>query len=332
MIALLALAAVAPAPQPAAPQPEALKTFRDWIVGCDNARACKAVALVPEAEDGEHYLMLVLERGAEASAKATLSGTQPDGPPRRATLSIDGKPIAQIGGTVVFVDTTLAAALAAGSSAEVATTPGGKVGTASLGGLAAAMRYIDDRQKRVGTVTALVAKGAATAVPRMPALPAVSVPRTPSTPPRMLTVKAATALIGRDGAVCDYAAFKVEPEAYRLDARTSLSLVNQPCGNGAYNFYFAAFLIDESGKARPATYDTDKPHPKDGENLGLVNAGFDPKTRRLSSMFKGRGIGDCGTGQTYVWDGIRFRLVRQEQMGECRGSVDTITTWQALAR
>ena len=58
---LLALAAAATAPQPGE-----LKTFRDWIVGCDNGRACQAVALVPESEDGENYLMLVVERGPEA--------------------------------------------------------------------------------------------------------------------------------------------------------------------------------------------------------------------------------------------------------------------------
>ena len=38
---LLALAA-----QAVQPQPGELKTFGDWTVGCDNARACRAVALV----------------------------------------------------------------------------------------------------------------------------------------------------------------------------------------------------------------------------------------------------------------------------------------------
>lgn len=39
---LLALAAVA-----ALPHPGDLKTFGDWIVGCDNGRACEARALIP---------------------------------------------------------------------------------------------------------------------------------------------------------------------------------------------------------------------------------------------------------------------------------------------
>ncbi len=327
MSIVLALAAAA-----ASPQPGELKTFRDWIVGCDNGRTCQAVALVPESEDGDQYLMLVLRRGPEAQAKAELRWTAPDGPPRRATLTIDGKAAAQSTGTVIFIDPALAAALAAGATAEVTTTPGGKVGDASLGGLAAAMRYIDDKQKRVGTMTALVAKGVGKTVVLPPALPVVKLAPADARPPRMLSVARVTQLIGPDVAKCDYTSAKVEPEAFRLDAQTSLVTVVHPCGNGAYNYYSSAFLIDEAGKVRPATFDTDKPNPKDGENLGLVNAGYDPKTRRLSSFMKGRGLGDCGSGQDYVWDGTRFRLVEQTDMGECRGSMDYIRTWRAVVR
>jgi hypothetical protein len=44
---------------------------------------------------------------------------------------------------------------------------------------------------------------------------------------------------------------------------------------------------------------------------------------------KGRGIGDCGGSQHYVWDGTEFRLVAVEEMGECRGVVDFISVWRA---
>lgn len=108
--------------------------------------------------------------------------------------------------------------------------------------------------------------------------------------------------------------------------------VVHPCGNGAYNYYTSAFLIDEAGRVRPATFDTDRPNPKDGENLGLVNAGYDPKARRLGSFVKGRGVGDCGSIQEFVWDGRQFRLIAQSDMGGCRGSVDYITTWRAKVR
>ena len=51
----------------------------------------------------------------------------------------------------------------------------------------------------------------------------------------------------------------------------------------------------------------------------------------VAEDMKGRGLGDCGTRRTYVWDGARFRLTFQAQMDECRGSIDWIPTWRARA-
>jgi hypothetical protein len=67
----------------------------------------------------------------------------------------------------------------------------------------------------------------------------------------------------------------------------------------------------------------------EGNDPDLTNGGWDAKTRTLSSYAKGRGIGDCGVSQTYAWDGTRFRLIDQNVMGECRGSIDYITVWTA---
>ncbi|HTG39817.1 DUF1176 domain-containing protein [Sphingomonas sp.] len=50
----------------------------------------------------------------------------------------------------------------------------------------------------------------------------------------------------------------------------------------------------------------------------------------LASYAKGRGIGDCGVSQRFIWDGPRFRLIEQAEMSECRGSIDYITTWRAM--
>ena len=61
----------------------------------------------------------------------------------------------------------------------------------------------------------------------------------------------------------------------------------------------------------------------------LVNPSWDPETRRLHEYAKGRGLGDCGTRSQYAWDGERFRLVHQEEMEACRGSLHYVTTWRA---
>ncbi|MFZ4745506.1 MAG: DUF1176 domain-containing protein [Sphingomonas sp.] len=324
---LLALAVAA-----AAPQPGALKTFRDWIVGCDNGRACQAVALVPESEDGESYLMLVIERGPEAQAKAELRWTVTDGPPKRATLKVDGKSVAQVAGSVIEISPALAAALAAGGRAQVTTAPGGKVGEASLGGLAAAMRYIDDKQKRVGTDTALVAKGAGRVVPVPPPLPVVTTTPAPSTPPARFRPADIKKYNGDDG--CGVPADSFKPETYRLDAAHTLVMVPSICGNGAYNYFTTALIIPNSGTpVAVAKFDAPSSMGEPGNtDPSLVNASYDAKTRRLSTYAKGRGLGDCGVTQQFAWDASRFRLVEQSEMGECRGSVDYIRTWRAKVR
>ena len=61
----------------------------------------------------------------------------------------------------------------------------------------------------------------------------------------------------------------------------------------------------------------------------LVNASWDAKTGQLMSYAKGRGLGDCGSSQSYVWDGSTFRLIEMRMMNQCRGAWDWIPLWRA---
>ena len=326
MAILLALAATA-----ASPQPGELKTFKNWIVGCDNGRNCKTVALTPDdTRDRNDFLRLALVRNAEVNAQPVLTiDFDPTKPGVKMALILDGRPFTDVAAAPDRIDTKLVL-----TGAQIRTLANGTtatIGTArtSLAGLSAALRYIDDRQFRVGTITAMIATGSATTPVRPAAIPVITAAKADKRPPRAIGAARAAQLIGRDNAVCKYALGKIAPEAYRLDARHSLVMIDHPCGNGAYNMFTSAYIVDENGRVAAAQFDTDKPNPKDGENMGLVNSGYNPETRRLSSFIKGRGLGDCGSGQDYVWDGTRFRLVEQTDMGECRGSLDYIRTWQA---
>jgi hypothetical protein len=49
----------------------------------------------------------------------------------------------------------------------------------------------------------------------------------------------------------------------------------------------------------------------------------------LSSLAKGRGIGDCGASENYVWDGGEFRLIESRAMHVCRGAWEWIRLWEA---
>lgn len=331
MIAALLLAAAAP--QDFAPRPGELKTFADWTVGCDNGARCQAVALVPDSDDRDTYLLMVLKRDGDGPAQATL--TLPAS--GRGTLTVDGTPVAAVsprpapdgGDPVATITLDRAAITALGNGKAAALVVGGKpVAHASLAGLAAAMLYIDDKQARLGTLGALRRPGAkpdASVV--APALPVIASPTPGANPPRTLAPAAAARLIGKDAAVCDDAT-PIAPEAQRLDATHSLVLVPHPCGNGAYNAFTSVYVLDEAGRATPAAFDSPV-GMGEGVTNELTNGRWDADTRRLSEYVKARGLGDCGGSSDFVWDGARFRLIEATGMGECRGSVDWITTWRA---
>lgn len=57
----------------------------------------------------------------------------------------------------------------------------------------------------------------------------------------------------------------------------------------------------------------------DGEKGLATHSSFDPKTQTLTAFNKGRGIGDCGTEEAWVFDGNTFRLAELKLMSECKG-------------
>ena len=54
----------------------------------------------------------------------------------------------------------------------------------------------------------------------------------------------------------------------------------------------------------------------------LFGAYFDPETLTLSSFFKGRGLGDCGTAGIWRWDEFAFRLEAFYAKSECDGTIE----------
>jgi hypothetical protein len=125
---------------------------------------------------------------------------------------------------------------------------------------------------------------------------------------------------------------KAPAETYRLDAAHTLAIVPDHCDSGAYNHASLLYVAGESGAWQPAGFDTSQDKTDEGGiNPLAYNAAWNGRARTLDMFMKGRGIGDCGTRQSFAWDGARFRLLAQADMSECRGSVNWIPTWQARA-
>ena len=334
MLALSLLAAAAAL----SPKPGELKSFGDWAVGCDNVRHCTAVSLM-EMESGENQLTVTIARGGGQSDVARLSiANIEDRKPGELSLVVDG--IVTLGSAEIqgeddpfAIDLTAESIekLKAGRAVELRDVSGVSLGGASLKGVIAALLYMDDHQGRAKSETALIAKGAASRsnLPSPPPLPVVPNKLWPKGGTFTLTPKDISALQSRAG--CDAEDGQIgSSEAYRLDSRTWLALV--PCGSGAYNFMAVPTLVTRGGisrKMKIAEFDYSPGFTETGGPPVLVNASWDPATGQLSSYAKGRGLGDCGNAETYVWDGRRFRLISKIAMEECRGVIDWIPVWQA---
>jgi hypothetical protein len=338
---LLALLATAVAPHQPGPRPGKLETFRDWTVGCDNGRACHATSLMPEGEIADQPLTMSIKRGPAARALPEIRVHGGDGKALR--LVADGR---RLGARLRaeeddwrVEDEGVAETLAAVRSARAIRVEDGRgrpVGSVSLAGASAALLYIDEGQKRLGTVTALALTGPrpASAVPPPPTLPRVASAAAPGAHGFRVGEDRIAAL--RKQAECipeqkDWPGYGSEQEV--LDANRTLILLG--CGAGAYNYNSIAYLARRRGPAIEivlARFDLPPTSGEGDDPLMLVNAGWDAKQGLLTSFAKGRGLGDCGVGNDYAWDGTRFRLVRQIAMGECRGSMDYITTWRAVVQ
>lgn len=330
ILATLALAQSAPAPQQGP-----MKTFGDWVVACDNVKRCEMTSLLPEGGDwADAGWQMAVTRDAGPAGGWTVELMGEDAP-AGLTVHVEGAPAA--GAAAMWRGTTfggadalkLVAALANGKAVVVQDNAGKALARISLSGSSASLRFIDAEQGRAGTVTAVVAKGAkpASLVPAAAALPVIAAIR-PAGTAAALSPALRNQLWTQSACAENYEDdSRPDMEGHALGGGATLVLV--PCGAGAYNFSSVPYVV-KAGKVEIAAFDSTPGWTEDGPPM-LVNAGFDARTGELGSYAKGRGIGDCGSAETYVWDGTRFRLTEARAMGECRGSSNWLAVWRARA-
>jgi hypothetical protein len=322
----------------AAVEPGSLRTFQDWIVGCDNGRACHAVALATFDGDNDGTLTMSLRRGAAGDAEPVLS-IEARADLCGASLAADGRRLrARIieGPTCTIVHPAdvpeLIAALRGAQWLQAVGAEGAPAGTISLRGAAAAMLYIDEAQGRLDTETALVRRGprSADTVPQPRALPVVRAAPIYMGSSIALDDDRVAAIRRRTGCTIDEVGGPDEFSLYPLEPGKTLMLL--ACGTGAYNLSSIPLIVQErSGRivADAAAFDSVAGFDDEDAPPALVNAEWDGSNGILSEFPRGRGLGDCGSRSHYAWDGARFRLVLREEMGECRGAYDFIRTWRA---
>jgi len=330
-----AATAPAAAAQASANPPSMTREFRDWTATCDNTNHC--VAFGP-AHENMGFVLVSLAPGPEARPVVHMGGWGLEDGQGSVHAVIDGRRYAgentkmdEEGDVIAFKTPSPQLLHDLGNGAFMALKRGDQQMKVSLGGAAAAFLWIDERQGRLNTPTALIRRGdrPAAEVPAAPAAPRVSV----------------AAAIAQNGLVQDDLSpallahpkvkeclaetrrgerFEPNVEVFRLANDKLLWAV--PCGEGAYNFNQTYFITPADGTApQPVVFPT-----ATGNEQDLVNSRYDPKTRTLFAFGKGRGIGDCGRMGTWAWTGERFALLDEKAMPSCTAVPQDLwpTTWR----
>jgi uncharacterized protein DUF1176 len=328
---------------PSAPSAADVNGFRDWMAACDNLRTCSAYGVDAEVF-GNAFIRVARGGSPDAAVRITIGVNADDGV--KFTLAFDdatlpGLPSGALTGIaepdvslrrlVIAEPAAVAPLLAAFRKANklivTRVDPPGAgpsdpaVTEISLAGFAAAALWIDEQQKRVGTVTALVGRGdkPASAVPPLPAAPVVRTAKLASGP---APTRAPATVLAMAQKACDAdAPFTAPEQASRLSGEQVMYWFRCEDMSGMYNYYYTLVIAAPRRAPRVAKF----PFPpesvsQDGaDGDTIVNPVLDAKTGILTTLNKGRGLSDCGGLSEWAWDGAAFRMIASRAMPPCKG-------------
>jgi Protein of unknown function (DUF1176) len=341
VVALMCMTASAQAGTDAGVSPSKVLTFKDWTVGCDNGLACQAVALVPE-DAADKELSIVIKRPEGVAAPLNIELATGQSMSYGYGILVDGRTILNVGAqnTREFITVSgrealkLARSMSRGKVLEIIGDDFKKLGSASLSGTSAALRYIDAQQGRGGSAGAVVAIGKRKAAAKQAVLPVITAKKVVPTG----LLPDATALVAlSENSPCAADRFgSTQDIAYSLGttAKGPQALVMLNCGAGAYNTTSGIYVGQQESTGKwtfaPARFDYGSYGFGEDKSIPLlVNSDWDAATQTISNYNKARGLGDCGSSETWVWDGSMFRLTSATAMRECRGSLEWIPVWRA---
>ena len=307
------IAGIAFAISAASPTPAEFRDFHDWVSVCDNGLRCQVSSTMGQARNISDHIQIRREAGPQGRVEINLwsSDRWPDG---AASLHIDGQIFRLVRADAqlrVRPEASAAAARALADGRNIELRIGSERSQISARGSAAALRDMDARRGRAGTITAIVARGGApaTAVPPAPALPVRTEAYRPAGGP---VIRPSPELIARWRRAEDCDA-QLDPrdypvESWPVDRRTAVILVM--CYPGGHNSFVLVRVgtRPDGSDARAATFDARVSlSERTGPSVPPDNP-YRADNGRLASGERGA-IAYPSTEQEWVWDGRRFRLI-----------------------
>ncbi|MGN5159624.1 DUF1176 domain-containing protein [Aeromonas dhakensis] len=289
---------------------------KDWELVCDNTRTCRAAGY--SAESGGLSVLLTREAGAKGTLHAELAIAEVDEQAQGApadgliTLRINGEELGTVKERTPFSQPQIAALVQAIKGTGKVVFEWSKHHEPLSGaGAYAIFLKMDEFQGRLNTSTALTKQGPlpTTSIPPALAAPVIHAGAVTSDNLSRPLTKPEQQSIGKwlkrhtDKDTCPMVDENSEGGIlYPLNQKRAL--VQLPCWLAAYNDGSAFIVLDTNLDTASATLIS-----TDANGYGMGE---------LSASHKGRGIGDCFSFESWVWDGKNFVQSEQSTTGSCR--------------
>jgi 2-hydroxychromene-2-carboxylate isomerase len=341
--ALLAISSVAIGSTTLAATPAPVEfTSQDWQVVCDNTRTCRLAGY--QAENNSEFpvsVLLVRRAGANASVegKVKLGGAKENsskalmqlGNRHRISLFINDKnlgetkPFSAAAGDAELTETQVTALLdALTKSSKIELVLRNSRWQLSDRGATAVMLKADEAQGRIGTSSAFIdnesiskSNNSVLAAEPAPLLRSVLPDVRPtSRSNKNFSIKASqlSALLQRSMKDASNDCPNLSDSSpWRVSRLNSTQLLAQhSCWTGAYNAGTGVWVLNDSKPYKPTL---------------ITTSATDYSKGKISSVQKGRGIGDCLSKTDWLWTDNRFAKSHESTTGLCR-LIEVGGAWQ----
>ncbi|HAS8441197.1 TPA: DUF1176 domain-containing protein [Vibrio vulnificus] len=303
---------------------------KDWYLACDNTGTCRAAGYSDTDSLNPVAVMFTREAGpaTPVTAKVYLGDESDFEPwPEQINLYIDSQDLGPIKHDILTAMQVQALLAVVTKDSLIEIGDGKSNWVLSGNGASAVFRRMDEYQGRQNTPFAIVAKGQSAESKVIPAadLPTLvnvggdaimkSLEPESAQYAKLLPQLRATYQDEGDSTECGRL-FEESPSISIAKFNNGQSLIEASCWMAAYNYGSSYWLLDEGESALPK----------------LLNiSGNDYSDGIISSAHKGRGLGDCWSFESWVFDGKTMVRSNDSTTGLCRGiaagGIDPMPIW-----
>jgi hypothetical protein len=291
-------------------------THNDWEIACDNTRTCRAAGYQSDEDELSISVLLTRKAGAQQPVIGELMiGEMEAALPSSVEMKINNKSIgfiiidpnnSAIQLSELQVNALLKALL---QTSDIQFISGSHAWHLSDQGAAAVLLKMDEFQGRIDTQGALVRKGKKSEAHVLPELSApivfaaATINKQPNDEDRKILISALKKAINKDDC-SDFFESDIEHAEFNAYSLTTTQwLVSTRCWQGAYNSGYGYWVINQQ-----------MPH----NVVFVTESGTDYSNGVISASQKGRGLGDCWSSESWVWDGKQFVQSEITTSGMCK--------------